>query len=59
MRFTVGLKLNGKSDRVAVDAEDALVAALKVKTEPPGSGDYVRSPTKSPWRRASSVAWAR
>jgi hypothetical protein len=35
MQFTVGLKLNGKSDHVVVDAEDALVAALKVKTERP------------------------
>ena len=31
MQFTVGLKLQGKMDRVVVDAEDALVAALKVK----------------------------
>jgi hypothetical protein len=37
VRFTVGLKLNGKSDRIAVDAEDALVAALKVKSEHPAA----------------------
>jgi hypothetical protein len=35
MQFTVGLKLKGKSDHVLVDAEDALVAALKVKAERP------------------------
>ena len=35
MQFTVGLKLKGKSDHISVDAEDALVAALKVKTEHP------------------------
>ena len=35
MQFTVGLKLKGILDRVVVDAEDALVAALKVKTERP------------------------
>jgi hypothetical protein len=35
MQFTVGLKLNGKADHVVVDAEDALVAALKVKTGRP------------------------
>ena len=35
MQFTVGLKLQGKMDRVVVDAEDALVAALKVKAEHP------------------------
>ncbi len=33
--YTVGLKLKGKSDRVFVDAEDALIAALKVKAEHP------------------------
>ncbi len=31
--YTVGLKLKGKADRVMVDAEDALIAALKVKAE--------------------------
>jgi hypothetical protein len=35
VQFTVGLKLKGKTDHVAVDAEDALIAALKVKTEYP------------------------
>jgi hypothetical protein len=44
MQFTVGLKLNGKTDHIAVDAGDALIAALKVKTEHP---EAVRPPTKS------------
>jgi hypothetical protein len=35
MRFTVGLKLKSKADHIVVDAEDALIAALKVKTEHP------------------------
>jgi hypothetical protein len=35
MQFIVGLRLQGKSDRVVVDAEDGLVAALKVKAERP------------------------
>ncbi len=35
MQFTVGLKLKGKADRIVVDAENALIAALKVKTEHP------------------------
>jgi hypothetical protein len=35
MRFTVGLKLKAKADHLVVDAEDALIAALKVKTERP------------------------
>ena len=33
--FTVGLRVQGTADRIVVDAEDALVAALKVKTERP------------------------
>lgn len=33
MQFTVGAKLKGKTDHIAVDAADALIAALKVKTE--------------------------
>jgi len=35
MRFTVGLKLKAKSDHIAVEAEDALIAALKAKTQHP------------------------
>jgi hypothetical protein len=35
VQFTVGLKLKGKTDHIAVDAEDALIAPLKVKTEHP------------------------
>ena len=33
MKFTVGLKQKGKVDHVLVDAEDALIAALKAKAE--------------------------
>ena len=33
MRFTVGLKYKGKVNHVLVDAEDALIAALKAKSE--------------------------
>jgi hypothetical protein len=35
MQFTVGLKRTGKAEHLIVDAEDALVAALKVKAEYP------------------------
>jgi hypothetical protein len=35
MHFTVGFMLKGKTDRIGVDAEDALAAALKVKNERP------------------------
>ena len=43
MRFTVGLKLKGTTDRIVVDAEDALIAAIKVKSERPDAMiTYVR-----------------
>ena len=35
MQFTVGLKANGKAEHAVIDAEDALVAALKVKMQRP------------------------
>jgi hypothetical protein len=35
MKFTVGLKRNGKVSHVVVDAEDALIAGLKAKIEHP------------------------
>lgn len=35
MDFAVGFKLQGKSDHVVIEAEDALVAALKVKLQYP------------------------
>lgn len=34
-QFTVGLRVKEKADRIVVDAEDALIAALKVKAEQP------------------------
>jgi len=34
-QFTVGLSAKRKSDRIVVHAEDALIAALKVKSERP------------------------
>ena len=43
MQFTVGLKMKGKVDHIAVEAEDALIAALKVKTAHPDAViTYVR-----------------
>ncbi|WP_046868480.1 hypothetical protein [Microvirga massiliensis] len=35
MHFTVALKLNGTTDRIGVDAEEALITILKVKTGRP------------------------
>jgi hypothetical protein len=34
-QFTVGLRVKRNADRIVVDAEDALIAALKVKAERP------------------------
>ena len=34
-QFTVGLRVKRKADRIVVDAEDALIAALMVKAERP------------------------
>jgi hypothetical protein len=43
MQFTVGLKLKGKADHTIVEAEDALIAALKVKSRHPEAHlTYVR-----------------
>jgi hypothetical protein len=35
MQFAVGLKIDGKADHTVVDADDALIAALKVKMQRP------------------------
>ena len=35
MRFTLGFKHKGKVNHLMVEAEDALIAALKAKTEHP------------------------
>jgi hypothetical protein len=43
VQFTVGIKLKEKTDHIAVEAADALIAALKVKTEYPDAViTYVR-----------------
>jgi hypothetical protein len=36
-QFTVGLRVKGKADRIVVDAEDALIAALRAKAHQPGA----------------------
>ncbi len=42
-QFTVGINVSGRGDRIVVRAEDALIAALKVKAErPEASITYVR-----------------
>ncbi len=43
MKYAVGLKMNERSGHVVIDAEDALIAALKVKTaQPEATITYVR-----------------
>jgi hypothetical protein len=43
LRYAVGIKVRNKADQVAVEAEDALVAALKVKAaQPEAAITYVR-----------------
>jgi hypothetical protein len=47
VQFAVGFRVQGKSGHVVVDAEDALIAALKVKMERPEAHiTYVRHPNK-------------
>lgn len=47
MRFAVGFKVNGKTDHEIVDAEDALVAALRVKAQRPDAAiTYARRANK-------------
>ena len=47
MKYAVGYKLNGKTGHVIVDAEDALIAALRVKTQRPAAAiTYVRHQNK-------------
>jgi len=47
MQYIVGLKLKGKSGHITVVAEDALIAALKAKTQEPESTiTYVRRQNK-------------
>ena len=51
-QYAVGMKIEGKSDHVVVDAEDALIAALKVKHERPGAViTYVRKSNRRGDRR--------
>lgn len=47
MQFIVGTKQKGKNDHLTIDAEDALIAALKAKAQAPESTImYVRRQNK-------------
>ena len=60
MQFPVGYKIQGKTGHVVVDAEDALIAARKVKMQRPDALiAYVRQQNKRgdarhPMRRLSN-----
>ncbi len=52
MTFTVGMSVGGKTQCVTVEAEGALIAALKVKFEKPNAViNYVRKRNKRGDRR--------
>jgi hypothetical protein len=43
LHYAVGIRIGKKTDQMAVEAEDALIAALKVKTAHPDAAiTYVR-----------------
>jgi hypothetical protein len=43
LQYAVGIRIGKKADQMAVEAEDALIAALKVKTAHPEAAiTYVR-----------------
>ena len=57
MQYIVGLKFNGKNGHITVMAEDALIAALKAKTQQPDSAiTYVRRQNKRGDTRHPSAA---
>ena len=55
-QFTVGLRVRGKADRIVVDAEDALIAALKAKADEARSRDHVCAAVESTRRHASPTS---
>jgi hypothetical protein len=47
VKFAVGYKINGKTGHAIIDAEDALIAALRVKAERPEAAiTYARRQNK-------------
>ena len=57
MKFAVGYKLNSKTGPVLVDAEDALIAALRVKAQRPSASiAYVRPQNKRGDARHPEIA---
>ena len=56
VQFGVGFKIQGKTGHVVVDAEDGLIAALKVKIAASGGADCPRPPAKQTRRHPSPYA---
>jgi hypothetical protein len=60
VQFAVGFRVQGKTEHVVVDAEDALIAALKVKIKRPDvliayvRQQNKRGDTRHPMRRLSN-----
>jgi hypothetical protein len=43
LQYAVGIRIGNRADQISVEAEDALIAALKVKAAHPGAAiTYVR-----------------
>ena len=58
LEFTVGINIAGKRQSVNVEAEDALIAALRVKYERPDAViNYVRRRNKRGDRRHPHVSF--
>ena len=59
LRYAVGIKIGNRADQMTVEAEDALIAALKVKTAHPEAAiTYVRK-RNAPRRSTPSAFRAR
>jgi hypothetical protein len=57
-QFTVGLRVKGKADRMLVDAEDALIAALKAKADQPGATIMYARRSESTRRHTSPASFS-
>jgi hypothetical protein len=55
LRHAVGIKIRNKTDQVTVEAEDPLIAALKVKSAHPRSCTHLRAQTRCQRRSMPST----
>lgn len=57
LRYIVGMSINGRTEHVTLEAEDALIAALRVKQErPEATITYVRKSNARGDRRHPHLA---